>query len=88
MSTEKREPKEVFFDLSKEFYERRFTKNDLTKINVQSYIESPNNLVREMQVDIVSTNQGCIPYVKTFEVNYNNQRKFVKAIKFYNSRVD
>jgi hypothetical protein len=41
-----------------------------------------------MQVDIVTTKQGCLPYVKTFEVNQNNQRKYVKALKLYNSRTD
>jgi hypothetical protein len=36
-----------------------------------------------MQVDIVATKRGCVPYVKTLEVNLNNQRKFIKAVKFY-----
>ena len=52
-------------------------------MHVPSYIQSQHNLVRDMQVDIIATNKGCIPFVKSLEVNLNNQRKFVKVIKLF-----
>lgn len=50
-------------------------------------------------MDIITTNQGCMPIVKTFEWNaYNkhlqnkeniyNKQKYIKALKFYDYRGD
>mmetsp|Transcript_38034 Transcript_38034/g.58059 ORF Transcript_38034/g.58059 Transcript_38034/m.58059 type:complete len:316 (-) Transcript_38034:3951-4898(-) len=39
-------------------------------------------------MDIIQTNQGCMPIIKTFEYNAYNKHKFVKALKFYNYRTD
>lgn len=37
-------------------------------------------------MDIITTNQGCMPIIKTFEWNAYNDQKFVKALKFYDYR--
>ena len=39
-------------------------------------------------MDILQTNQGCMPIVKTFEWNAYSKHKFCKALKFYNYRGD
>ena len=36
-----------------------------------------------MNVDIIPTNLGNMPVVKTFEYNPHDHSKFVKSIKFY-----
>ena len=32
-------------------------------------------------MEIIQTNQGCMPIIKTFEYNAYNKNKFVKALK-------
>lgn len=37
-------------------------------------------------MDIIQTQQGCMPVVKTFEYNAYNVAQFYKALKFYDYR--
>ena len=41
-----------------------------------------------MTVDVIITPKGNMPYVKSFEYDYNNPNNFVKSIKFYEFRKD
>jgi len=48
--------------------------------------EDYQNYVKDLSMDIIQTNQGCMPIIKTFERNAYHQKKFVKALKFYHYR--
>lgn len=61
--------------------------------------DPPENFIKNLSMDIITTNQGCMPIIKTFEWNaYNkhlqnkeniyNKQKYIKALKFYDYRGD
>lgn len=80
-------PKQAYFDESHDYFTKRFAQRKPTEIGITSYIitEDHESFVKDLSVDIVHTTQGAIPVVKTFEVNAYNDRKWVKALKFYNT---
>ena len=83
-------PKQQFFDLSRTYYTAKYDKDNKKEITVKSYIitEDHQNFVKDLSMDILQTNQGCLPIIKTFEWNAYSKHKFVKALKFYNYRGD
>lgn len=83
-------PKNQFFDLSRDYYTGRYKGGNKNVITVKSYLitEDYQNYVKDLSMEIIQTNQGCMPIIKTFEWNAYNKHKFVKAIKFYNYRTD
>lgn len=84
-------PKNAFFDLSRKYYIGKYDDKDNKKeIHVMSYLllKDGSNYVKDLSMDIIQTNQGCMPIVKTFEWNSYNKDEFVKALKFYNYRGD
>ena len=46
--------------------------------------EGQANLVREMSIEILTSSEGCVPIVKSFESDAFSNQSFVKDIKFYN----
>ena len=48
--------------------------------------DDKKNYIKNLSMDIITTNQGCMPIIKTFEWNAYNDQKFVKALKFYDYR--
>lgn len=76
--------KKTFFDLSQKYYTDKYTKRDskgnMLKdenkkiLDVRSYLRTENhdNFIIDMQLEIIQTNQGCMPIVKTFEKNAYN----------------
>ena len=50
--------------------------------------EEKPDFVRDPIMDIIQTNQGCMPIIKTFEQNTYSKAKYVKALKFYKYRTD
>ena len=86
-----RNPKNQFFDLSRNYYNSKYDdKNNRKTITVKSYLitEKHDNFLKDISMDIIKTNQGCMPIVKTFEENAYNSNRFVKALKFYDYRGD
>ena len=84
-------PKNAFFDLSRKYYIGKYDDKDNKKeIQVMSYLllKDGSNYVKDLSMDIIQTNQGCMPIVKTFEWNSYNKDEFVKGLKFYNYRGD
>lgn len=84
-------PKIAFFDLSRKYYTGKYDdKNNKKEIHVMSYLllKDGSNYVKDLSMDIIQTNQGCMPIVKTFEWNSYNKDEFVKGLKFYDYRGD
>lgn len=81
-------PKKTFFQLSSEHYTARYKEENRKTITVQSYIPLKNNdnFVRDLQLEIIQTSQGCMPIVKTYEYDVYSKKKYQKALKFYNYR--
>ena len=76
--------------MSRNYYNSKYDKENKKSITVRSYLitEDYQNYVKDLSMDIIQTNQGCMPIVKTFERNAYHKKKFVKALKFYNYRTD
>lgn len=72
------------------YYNSKYDKDNKKCITVRSYLitEDYQNYVKDLSMDIIQTNQGCMPIIKTFERNAYHKHKFVKALKFYNYRSD
>jgi len=83
-------PKDVFFDLSRNYYQGKYKGETCKEIEVKSYLitDDGQNYIKDLSMEIIQTNQGCMPIIKTYEWNAYNKKKFVKAIKFYNYRGD
>jgi hypothetical protein len=81
-------PRKTFFKLSSDFYTARYKEENRKTITVQSYIPLKNNdnFVRDLQLEIIQTSQGCMPIIKTYEYDVYSKKKFQKALKFYNYR--
>jgi hypothetical protein len=90
IETEQKNPKTNFFDLSREYYTGRFKGDNKRTIVVKSYLitEDHENFVKDLSMEIIQTNQGCMPIIKTFEFNAYQSHKFVKALKVYNYKGD
>lgn len=74
-----------------QYYTAKYDQSTNKKtISVKPYIvtEEAPSFVRDPIVDILQTNQGCMPIIKTFEQNTYSKTKYVKALKFYNYRKD
>ena len=52
---------------------------------MKSYVETEEyeNYIRNLSIEMVNTDQGCMPTMKTFEWNAYNKNKYVKTLKFY-----
>jgi hypothetical protein len=76
--------------LSRDYYTGRYKGDNKRTIVVKSYLitEDYQNYVKDLSMEIIQTNQGCMPIIKTFEYNAYNKNKFVKALKFYNYKGD
>lgn len=85
-----RNPRNTFFDLSREYYNSKYNENESKTITVRSFLatEDKDNFVKDLSMEIIQTNQGCMPIIKTFEYNAYNKNKFYKALKFYAYRSD
>lgn len=84
-------PRKNFFDLSSDYYKGKYKNDDNLKIiKVRSYLitEKQENFIRDLSMEIIQTDQGCIPIIKTFEYDAYNLKKFKKALKFYNFKSD
>ena len=83
-------PRNTFFELSQQYYNSKYNENKKRTIIVKSYLitEDHDNFVKDLSMEIIQTNQGCMPIIKTFEYNAYNKNKFVKALKFYHYRTD
>ena len=83
-------PRKQFFELSRSYYTDKYDKDNKKTITVKSYLitEDYQNYVKDLSMDIIQTNQGSMPIIKTYEWNAYNKHKFVKALKFYNYRTD
>lgn len=94
MTQQTKNPRKQFFDLSRGYYTDKYgdkdNKHPKKTITVKSYLitEDYQNYVKDLSMDIIQTNQGCMPIIKTYEWNAYNKNKFVKALKFYNYRTD
>lgn len=42
--------------------------------------------LKNLSMDIIQTQQGNVPVIKTYETNAYDETKFVKAVKFYDYR--
>jgi hypothetical protein len=90
IQSEQKNPRTNFFDLSRDYYTGRYTGDNKRTITVRSFLETTDlqNYVLDLSMEIIQSNQGCMPIIKTFEKNAYNHKKFVKAIKFYNYKGD
>jgi len=82
-------PRNAYFDLSRSYYNAKYNDQDNKKtIVVKSYLQTQDgkNYVKDLSMDIIQTQQGCMPVVKTFEYNAYNVAQFYKALKFYDYR--
>ena len=88
MRTTNKNPRNKFFELSRDYYNEKYKDTNKKTIVVKSYLitEDYQNYVKDLSMEIIQTNQGCMPIIKTFEYNAYNKHKFVKALKFYNYR--
>lgn len=89
-SKEHKNPKKQFFDLSMKYYTAKYDRDNKKQISVKGYIQTEEkpDFVRDPIMDIIQTNQGCMPIIKTFEQNTYSKQKYVKALKFYKYRTD
>ena len=76
--------------MSRDYYTGKYKGNNYKCIKVRSYLitEKHENFIKDLSMEIIQTNQGCMPIIKTFEFNAYNSKKFVKALKFYNYKTD
>lgn len=82
-------PRDTYFELSRNYYKAKYPDGDNKKeIHVKSFLETTDlkNYLKNLSMDIVQTQQGNIPVVKTYEYNAYDAANFVKAIKFYDYR--
>lgn len=85
-----RNPRNTFFETSREYYNSKYSENKKRTIIVKSYLilETHDNFVKDLSMEIIQTNQGCMPIIKTFEYDSYNKGKFKKALKFYKYRTN
>jgi hypothetical protein len=71
-------PRKTFFQLSADYYTARYKEENRKTITVSSYVDLKNsdNFVRDLQLEIIQTSQGCMPIVKTYEYDVYNKNKF------------
>lgn len=83
-------PKTRFFDLSDNYYTGKYKDSNQKQIEVKSYLitEDHKNYVLDLSLEIIQTQQGCMPVIKTFEENAYDDTRFVKALKFYDYKGD
>ena len=70
-----RNPRNAFYDLSCQYYNSKYDdKNNKKTIEVKSYLitDDKKNYIKNLSMDIITTNQGCMPIIKTFEWNAYN----------------
>jgi len=60
----------------------------LNTIKVKSFLETTDKkkYLKNLSMDIIQTQQGNVPVIKTYETNAYDETKFVKAVKFYDYR--
>lgn len=83
-------PKTSFFELSGNYYTGKYKDQNKKTINVKSYLSMENqaNYIKDLSMEIIQTKQGCMPIIKTFEYNAYDEKRFVKALKFYDYKGD
>jgi len=82
-------PRNTYFDLSRKFYKSKYIDEDNKKvIRVKSFLETTDRkkYLKHLSMDIIQTQQGNMPVIKTYEENAYDPTKYVKAIKFYDYR--
>lgn len=84
-------PRRSYFELSRRYYKAKYPDGDNKRvIEVESFLHTKDNknYLRNLSLDIIQTQQGNMPVVKTYEYNAYDATNFVKAIKFYDYRRD
>ena len=84
-------PRKAYFQLSKKYYEGKYPAGHTKKtIKVESFVATQDNknYLRNLTLDVIQSQQGNMPVVKTYEYDYNNSNNFVKALKFYDYKND
>jgi len=72
-----RNPRDIYFDEFRYYYETKFQREAKRQITVRPFLnvlddndeEMEVEYLNDMSMDIIQTNQGCVPIVKTFEHN-------------------
>lgn len=84
-------PRSAYFDLSRRYYKAKYQDDDnKVTIEVESFLHTKDgkNYLRNLSLDIIQTQQGNMPIIKTYEENAYDKSNFVKALKFYDYRRD
>ena len=84
-------PRRSYFELSRRYYKAKYPDgNNKRVLEVESFLQTTDgkNYLKNMSLDIIQTQQGNIPVVKTYEENAYDARNFVKAIKFFDYNKD
>jgi hypothetical protein len=82
-------PRSAYFDLSRRYYKAKYQDDDnKVEIAVESFLHTKDekNYLKNLSLDIIQTQQGNMPIVKTYEENAYDSSNFVKALKFYDYR--
>lgn len=82
-------PKKTYFEQSNAYYKAKYPDGDNMKtIKVESFLltKDNKNYLLNKSMEIIQTQQGNMPIVKTYEKNAYDSAYFVKALKFYDYR--